>query len=55
MEQVEQMFTALIQQMRVTEFIRFPGECHSLSRGGSPSHRVERLRHIVRWFDRHLH
>ncbi len=25
MEQAEQVFTALIQQMRVTELIRFPG------------------------------
>lgn len=55
MEQAEKMFTALKQQMRVTELIRFPDEGHGLSREGSPSHRVERLRHIVRWFDRHLH
>jgi dipeptidyl aminopeptidase/acylaminoacyl peptidase len=54
MDQVEQMFMALKQQMRVTEFIRFPNEGHGLSRDGSPSHRVERLHHIVRWFDLHL-
>lgn len=54
MGQAEEMFTALKQMMRVTEIIRFPNEGHGLSRDGSPSHRVERLRHIVRWFERHL-
>lgn len=54
MSQAEEMFTALKQLMRVTEIIRFPKEGHGLSRDGSPSHRVERLRHIVRWFDRYL-
>lgn len=54
MGQAEEMFTALKQMMRVTEIIRFPNEGHGVSREGSPSHRVERLRHIVRWFDRHL-
>ena len=54
MGQSEEMFTALKQIMRVTEIIRFPNEGHGVSREGSPSHRVERLRHIVRWFDRHL-
>jgi acylaminoacyl-peptidase len=37
-----------------TEFVRFPGESHELSRSGSPKHRVERLNHIVRWFEKHL-
>ena len=31
--------------------VRFPGENHELSRSGSPWHRVERLQHIVGWFD----
>ncbi len=54
MEQAEQVFTALKQMTRVTELVRFPDEGHGLSREGKPSHRVERLRHVVRWFDRHL-
>jgi dipeptidyl aminopeptidase/acylaminoacyl peptidase len=54
MGQAEEMFTALKQMMRVTEIIRIPNEGHGVSRDGSPSHRVERLRHIVRWFDRYL-
>jgi dipeptidyl aminopeptidase/acylaminoacyl peptidase len=34
--------------------VRFPGETHELSRSGKPSHRVERLRHIVAWFEKYL-
>jgi dipeptidyl aminopeptidase/acylaminoacyl peptidase len=54
MEQGEQLFAGLKKLGRVTEFIRFPDEPHGLSRMGKPKHRVERLQHIVRWFDRHL-
>jgi len=31
--------------------VRFPNESHELSRSGQPRHRVERLQHIVGWFD----
>ena len=34
--------------------VRFPGESHDLSRSGKPAHRVERLQHIVNWFDIYL-
>jgi dipeptidyl aminopeptidase/acylaminoacyl peptidase len=34
--------------------VRFPEETHELSRSGKPAHRVERLRHIVGWFDTYL-
>jgi dipeptidyl aminopeptidase/acylaminoacyl peptidase len=34
--------------------VRFPGETHELSRSGKISHRIERLRHIVGWFDKYL-
>jgi len=34
--------------------VRFPGESHELSRSGKPVHRVERLQHILRWFDKYL-
>jgi dipeptidyl aminopeptidase/acylaminoacyl peptidase len=34
--------------------VRFPDESHELSRSGRPWHRVERLQHIVGWFDRYL-
>jgi dipeptidyl aminopeptidase/acylaminoacyl peptidase len=34
--------------------VRFPGESHELSRSGKPHHRVERLDHILNWFDKYL-
>lgn len=54
MEQAEQLFVALKMLRKETEFIRFPDENHELSRSGKPKHRIERLQHIVRWFDRYL-
>ncbi len=54
MEQAEQLFTALKVLGVDTEFIRFPGESHDLSRGGKPKHRRERLEHMVRWFKKYL-
>ena len=54
MGQDELLFTALKKLGKTTEFIRFPDEPHGLSRTGKPKHRVERLQHIIRWFDRYL-
>ena len=50
-EQGEQVFISLKRLGRDTEFVRFPDENHNLSRGGQPRHRIERLQHILRWFD----
>ncbi len=50
----EQMFRALKYRKIPTVMIRFPGESHELSRSGMPKHRVERLDHIVAWFDKYL-
>ncbi|MBX7186020.1 MAG: S9 family peptidase [Vicinamibacteria bacterium] len=50
----EQMFRALKYMKVDTVMVRFPGETHELSRSGKLSHRVERLRHIVGWFDKYL-
>jgi hypothetical protein len=50
----EQMFRALKYLRVPTVMIRFPGETHELSRSGKPWHRVERLEHIVNWFDKYL-
>lgn len=50
----EQLFRALKYLKRPTVMVRFPGETHELSRSGKPSHRIERLQHIVGWFDRYL-
>ncbi len=50
----EQMFRALKYLKRPVVMVRFPGETHELSRSGKPVHRVERLEHIVAWFDKYL-
>lgn len=50
-EQGEQVFISLKRLGRDTEFVRFPDENHNLSRTGKPKHRIERLEHILRWFD----
>jgi dipeptidyl aminopeptidase/acylaminoacyl peptidase len=50
----EQMFRALKYLQRPVVMVRFPGETHELSRSGKPIHRVERLQHIVAWFDKYL-
>jgi hypothetical protein len=50
----EQMFRALKYLHRPVAMVRFPGETHELSRSGKPAHRVERLQHIVAWFDKYL-
>jgi dipeptidyl aminopeptidase/acylaminoacyl peptidase len=53
-EQGEQVFVALKRLGVDTEMVRFPDEPHGLSRGGRTDRRIERLRHILRWFDRYL-
>jgi dipeptidyl aminopeptidase/acylaminoacyl peptidase len=50
----EAMFRALKYRKIPTVMIRFPNESHELSRSGAPWHRVERLQHIVNWFDKYL-
>jgi dipeptidyl aminopeptidase/acylaminoacyl peptidase len=53
-EQGEQVFVALKKLGVDTEMVRFPDEPHGLSRGGRTDRRIERLRHILRWFDKYL-
>jgi len=53
-EQGEQLFIALKHLRKNVEFVRFPGANHELSRSGHPDMRIERLNHIVRWFEKHL-
>ena len=54
MEQAEQWYIALKRLGKTVEFARFAGESHELSRSGKPWNRRERLRHILRWFDKFL-
>lgn len=54
-DQGEQLFTLLRRLGRTqTEFVRFAGDGHGLSRSGKPRNRVLRLRAIAHWFIRHL-
>ncbi len=53
-EQAEQLFVALRMKGVDTEFVRFPGENHELSRSGLPSHRMERFQYIHDWFAKYL-
>jgi dipeptidyl aminopeptidase/acylaminoacyl peptidase len=48
----EVMFRALKYRKIPTVMVRFPNESHELSRSGQPWHRIERLQHIVGWFDK---
>jgi dipeptidyl aminopeptidase/acylaminoacyl peptidase len=50
----EQLFRALKYMHRPTAMVVFPRETHELSRSGEPWHRIERLDHIVGWFDKYL-
>jgi len=50
----EAMFRALKYRKIPTVMVRFPNETHELSRSGQPWHRIERLQHIVGWFDKWL-
>lgn len=48
----EVLFRALKYRKIPTVMVRFPNESHELSRSGQPWHRIERLQHIVGWFDK---
>ncbi|HET8623532.1 MAG TPA: S9 family peptidase [Gemmatimonadales bacterium] len=50
----EVMFRALKALRKPVVMVTFPGEPHGLSRMGKPSHRIERLEHILNWFDKYL-
>ena len=50
----EQLYVALRRLGVPTAFVRFTGENHELSRAGKPANRLERLRQMTAWFDRHL-
>lgn len=50
----DQLFVSLRKLGVDTEFVRFSGESHGLSRGGKPWHRVFRLDKIIEWFEKYL-
>jgi dipeptidyl aminopeptidase/acylaminoacyl peptidase len=55
LSQAEELYAALRWFGREVELVIFEGENHELSRGGRPGNRIERLRRISGWFERHLH
>lgn len=54
LDQAITMYKALKLNNVETRLVIFPGENHDLSRRGKPKHRVERLKEIREWFDKHL-
>lgn len=50
----EMMFRALKYRKIPAAMVRFPNESHELSRSGAPWHRIERLQHILNWFDKFI-
>jgi dipeptidyl aminopeptidase/acylaminoacyl peptidase len=53
-EQGEQVFVALKKLGVDTEMVLFPEESHGLSRDGRTDRRIQRLHHMLRWFDNYL-
>jgi dipeptidyl aminopeptidase/acylaminoacyl peptidase len=53
-EQAEQLFASLKYLGREVLYVRFEGQSHGLSRGGHPKLRLERLRHILGWFEKYM-
>lgn len=53
-EQGEQVFVALKRLGVDTEMVLFPEESHGLSRTGRTDRRIQRLEHMLRWFDKYL-
>ncbi|PLR81477.1 S9 family peptidase [Bacillus sp. V33-4] len=51
MEQAEQWYIALRRLGVDTKFLRFPNENHGIASKGKPTHRLERLRHLIEWFE----
>ena len=49
-----EFYTSLKKSGKEAELVLFPEENHDLSRVGKPKHRVARLNHYIRWFDRYL-
>ena len=53
-EQAEQLYITLKSMGKETSFVRFPDNNHNLSRTGTPNLRIERLNHMVSWFEKYL-
>jgi dipeptidyl aminopeptidase/acylaminoacyl peptidase len=52
--QAEEWFTSLRRLGRTVELVRYPGADHLFILNGRPSHRVDYVRRVVDWLDRHV-
>jgi dipeptidyl aminopeptidase/acylaminoacyl peptidase len=50
----EQLFVALRHLGREVEYVLYPDESHVYASTGRPDRRVDRMRRVLAWFDRHL-
>lgn len=53
-DQGERLYVAMRRMGKPIEMVLFPGGTHDLSRNGPPAQRIERLRILCEWFERHL-
>ena len=53
-EQGEQMFVALKKLDRDVKMVRFNNATHELSRSGIPALRIDRLTHMMSWFNQYI-
>ncbi|MFT8412659.1 MAG: S9 family peptidase [Schleiferilactobacillus perolens] len=51
--QGEEFYTSLKLHDVETEFVRYPGSNHELSRSGFPNLRIDRMNRIMDWFGKH--
>lgn len=52
--QSDEWYTALKRLGKQTKLIRYPGSNHAFLKSGKPSYRVEALREVNAWLDKHL-
>ncbi|WP_338556312.1 S9 family peptidase [Paenibacillus sp. KS-LC4] len=52
--QSDEWYTALKRLGKQTKLIRYPGSNHTFLKNGKPSYRVEALREVNAWLDKHL-
>ena len=50
--QGEQLFASLKLNGVETEFVRYPGEAHTLMRVGHPAYKIDFMTRVIGWFDR---
>ncbi len=50
----EQFFIALRHLGRDVEYVLYPESFHTYSSNGRPDRRVDRMRRVLDWFERHL-